>query len=323
VRTAMAGLLVCSACSGPVIDTDPTVLGTVAAAGVSCPSDAPSGATCTSLTVECPRLDDLSVTAIVTEPATSAIATILLHNNVGGEQLLDSGFVDAYTAAGFRVVQAEWQSDWEQSDVGVKHAACRFATLLEWIFTNVHQSDRTHGFCAQSWGGGSGGLAFALSHYRAGAILDAITVSAGPPFARIDLGCTPSAPSISPCATAASVPVDYSGGVLQIISTWEEAPSCGSSSPAPSEIVRWQHDSVLSSEAVLAFPQTSLAAWYCTTDDDATIGQGSLFFSRVTSEANVHCITGGNAGACSGETPWPGALPDMVADMTTRCVPRH
>ncbi len=306
-----------------MLDTDPTTLGTIdGTSSVACPSDAPAGAACTSLVVRCPRLDDLGVTVVVSGPASPA-ATILLHNNVGGVQLLDDGFVDAYHASSFRVVQAEWQSDWEQSSVGVKHAACRYATLLAWIFTNVHGSDRGHGFCAQAWGGGSGGLAFSLAHYGAGDLLDAVTMSAGPPFARIDLGCDPATPAHPACAALPSVPVSYSDGVLQIISKWEMAPSCGSASPAPEEVARWADDSIVSAGATLAFPRTSVSAWYCANGPDATVGQGSLFFDQLTTAATVHCVSGGANGACDGEAPWPGALPDMVADMVSRCVPRH
>jgi hypothetical protein len=309
----------------PPVDTDPPVLGAVAGAGtVACPTTAPSGAACSQVTVSCPRMDDLGAVVVASAPAGPVRASVLLHNNLGGTQLLDDGFVDAYHGAGFRVVQVQWQSDWEQSTIGLKHAACRYATLLEWIFTNVHSGDRSRGFCAQSYGGGSGGLFFSLAHYGAADVLDAVTVSEGPPFARVDLGCTPSTPPRAACPELPSVPVAYSGGVLQIISQWEVAPSCGSDGAASAEVNRWASDSILSPGATLAFPQTSLAAWYCTNGFDATLGQGSLLFDQVTTDKSVHCVGGGDGGgACSGQAPWPSALPDMVADMAARCIPRH
>lgn len=315
----------CAACSAqPTLDSDPTTLGSVSnTSSVTCPADAPAGATCTALVVRCPRLDDLGVTVVSSGPASPA-ATILLHNNVGGVTLLDDGFAAAYLAAGFRVVQVEWQSDWEQSSVGIKHAACRYATLLEWIFANVHGNDVAHGFCAQAWGGGSGGLAFALAHYGAGDFVDAVTMSAGPPFARLDLGCDPTTPPRAACAALPAVPVSYSDGVLQIISKWERAPSCGASTPAPEEIARWSNDSVVSAGATLSFPRTSISAWYCANNPDATVGQGTLFFDQLSTAATVHCVDGGAAGgSCDGEAPWPSALPDMVEDMVARCIPRH
>ena len=296
-----------------------------AAAAVACPGGAAPGAACTSLVVTCPGLDDLQVVVAASEPTSGqAGATVLLHDNVGGTQFFDYGFVAAYQAAGFRIVQAEWQSDWEQSSVGIKHAACRYATMLAWVYANVHQADRTHGFCAQSWGGGSGGLFFSLADYGAGGMLDAVTVSAGPPFARIDLGCNPASPPRAACPELPQVPVAYSGSVLGIISTWEQAPSCGATGAPSTEVTRWADDSVLSSGAVLSFPDTSLAAWYCTSGFDATVGQGSMLFDQVTTDQSVHCVAGGlGGGQCDGQTPWPSALPDMVLDMTTRCVPRH
>ncbi len=310
----------------PPLDDEPPTLGAATAAvAVGCPSGAAPGAVCTNLVVTCPGLDDLQVVVAASEPANGpASATVLLHDYVGGTQFFDYGFVAAYEDAGFRVVQAEWQSDWEQSSMGIKHAACRYATMLAWVYANVHQADRTHGFCAQSWGGGSGGLFFSLADYGAGDMLDAVTVSAGPPFARIDLGCDPASPPRAACPELSQVPVAYSGGVLGLISTWEEAPSCGATVAPSTEVTRWADDSILSSGAVLSFPSTSLAAWYCNSGFDVTVGQGSMVFDQVTTDASVHCVTGGlGGGQCDGEAPWPSALPDMVTDMTARCIPRH
>jgi hypothetical protein len=49
-----------------------------------------------------------------------------------------------------------------------------------------------------------------------------------------------------------------------------------------------------------------------------------MAFGQVTTEQSVHCVAGGlGGGQYDGQTPWPSALPDMVTDMTTRCIPRH
>jgi hypothetical protein len=320
-----AGTLFAGCASTPPAEGAPTVIGTVsAAAPVACPSGAPAGASCSQVTVSCPGLDDLGVVVAVTEPAAPPIGTVLLHNNVGGTVFFDAGFVAGYLGAGLRVVQPAWASDWETSPVGLKHAACRYATLLSWAFTTVHGADRGHGFCAQSYGGGSGGLAFSLAFYGAGDFLDAALVNAGPPFSRVDLGCAPGTPPRPACSAIPAAPVAYSDGVLSIISGWEAAPACGAPGAPASEVARWQADSILSPGALLSFPRTSLGAFYCANAPDATVGQGSLFFDAVTSEAQIHCVTGGaGGGACSGEDPWPSALPDMVADLAARCTPRH
>jgi hypothetical protein len=294
---------------------------------VACPSDAASGATCTALTVSCPKLADLDVTLAVSEPTSPVSGTIYLHDNVGGAAFMDAGFVAAYLSHGLRVVQIKWQTDWQTSDVGVKHAACRFATLLSWTFANVHRSDRTKGFCAQSWGGGSGGLALALTHYGAGDFVDAVTITAGPPFARIDVGCDPSSAPLYVCPEIPSASPSYSDGVLGHISQWEAAPACATPNPPPAEVTRWQSDSVLSAGAVLSFPHTSFAAWYCVNGVDSTLGQGALFFNALTAtadETTIHCVAGGAAGGtCSGQAPWPSATPDMADDLAKRCVARH
>jgi hypothetical protein len=157
-----------------------------------------------------------------------------------------------------------------------------------------------------------------------GRVLDAATVSAGPPFARVDLGCDPTSAPRTVCPSAQPVAVAYSGGVLDIISKWELAPSCGRGGASASEIARWASDSVLSPGGTFDYPSTSLAAFYCSNGADATVGQGSLFFDQITSDKAVHCVSGGSGGgACSGEKPWPSALPEIVADMRARCTPRH
>jgi hypothetical protein len=309
----------------PQLDPDPPVLGTVAgASSTACPAGVPAGASCTGVTVTCPKLDDLGAVVAVTEPSGPIVGTVYLHNNLGGVAVFDYGFAAAYLAAGLRVVQPVWRSDWQTGQIGLKHAACRYATLVAWAFQEIHGADRTKGFCAQGFGAGSGGLTYALAQYGAGDVLDAVTVSAGPPFARVDLGCSPGTPPRPACPEISAAPVAYSGAVLTVISTWEVAPSCGSPNPPAAEVVRWQADSVLSTGAVTSFPKTSLAAWYCVNAPDGTVGQGSLFFDAVDTDKAVHCVTAGAAGgSCTGETPWPSALPDMAADLVARCVPRH
>jgi hypothetical protein len=301
-------------------ESEPVVLGTVERErSVPCPSVAAPGARCAELSVVCPALDALSVVVVTTDPIEApSRATVLLHDYVGGTELFDDGFVAGLRTAGFRVVQAKWQSDWQAGHAGLRHAACRIATLLSWTHANVHEGDRTRGFCAQSYGGGAGGLAFALAHYGSAQLLDAVTLSGGPPFARVDLGCDPTTPPRGVCAGSPPVPIAYAGGPLAVISKWEEAPACGTERPPPADVMRWQRDSILSEGAQLSFPKTSVAAWYCDVQPDATVGQGSLFLDAIASERSLHCVVG-----CSDGRPWQSSLDAMVADMRARCIPRH
>lgn len=317
-------LFVAVACSQSSTDTVPALGQVTSTASTACPAGAAPGAVCFSVVVSCAGLEDLGAILAVTEPTSPAAGTVYLHNNVGGTTVFDYGFVAQYLSRGLRVVQVQWAADWESSNAGIKAAACRYATLLSYAFTEVHGGDRTRAFCVQSFGGGSGGLAMSLAHYGAGSFLDAATISAGPPFARLDLGCDPTTPPRAACPEIPLAPVAYSGGVLGIISQWEASPACGHAGASSSDVARWQHDSVVSPDAVLDYPRTSLAAWFCVNAPDATVGEGSVFFDSLTSNATVHCVAGGAAGGvCSGEVPWPSALPDMVDDLVARCVPHH
>jgi hypothetical protein len=316
----IAALTACGAGESPAPASEPFVVGTVGGEhSVPCPDAAAPGARCAELAVQCPAVDPLSVIVVTNEPTGGTpTATVVLHDYVGGTELLDDGFVTALRGGGARVVQVKWQSDWQSSHAGIKRAACRIATLLSWIHTSIHQADRTRGFCAQSYGGGAGGLAFALADYGAGDLLDAVTVSGGPPFARVDLGCDPNTPPREVCPGSKPVALAYAGGPLAVISGWEEAPRCGHGPPSTADLLRWRRDSILATDARLSFPSTSVAAWYCDVEPDATVGQGALFLDAITTERSLHCV-----GACADGRPWPSALDAMVADMRARCIPRH
>lgn len=54
---------------------------------------------------------------------------------------------------------------------------------------------------------------------------------------------------------------------------------------------------------MLAFGNTSVAAWYCAGDPDPTIGQGSMFMDAITTDKAVHCVDGASVGATSLESP--------------------
>jgi len=106
----------------------------------------------------------------------------------------DSTVIGNYNAAQFQTVEVVWQSDagasspWELasgSPAIIKHAACRPATLLNWIFTHIYGSG---GKCAEGVSAGSAAIAYSMAQYDVN-YLDAVEFLSGPPLSDISKGC--------------------------------------------------------------------------------------------------------------------------------------
>ena len=306
-------------------------LGTVSLIGpTTCPSPgAPKTATCTLVTVSCAGLPDLNATIVLTQPVGVPRGTVILHKGGAGTLLLDNGFPTTYVADGFTSVQIAWAADWvEAKGAGAKSAACRVATLFDYIFTTIHLSNRNAGFCGQGSSGGSATLAYALAHYGMDAYFDHTVMAAGPALSRMDYGCDPSlyqGPPLNLCSSLTNAPYAYTTAALTMFNNWEKTTSCGSANPLSSDISKWVSDSIVTSGGKYNYPQTSMSWFTCTTSPvNESTGEGKLLIDQVVplgSTASVNCYSG----VCKGEGVWgdPNAFNDTVSDMLTKCVPNH
>ena len=296
----------------------PRPLGTVTGAMPgSADGPCPSGALCTTMTVICPGIDNLQAVVAVTQPAGNAKGTIFVHGGGGGDMFYGAN-VDEYVSGGFRVAQVRWISDWEQTTTkGIKVAACRPATALQWVFENVHGRDRTSGYCAVGFSGGSGALSYSLAHYGAEAILDYVALAAGPPFGRLDYGCAPSTymgPPRALCPELADAPIALPAAKID---AWANTTTCGDASPAASDLAKWAEDSVVSPGADYDYAQTVVSFWDCATNPNGTTG-GAYFYSReIVSTRSVTCPT-----TCSGENLGTAGFAVQLEAMRSGCVPR-
>jgi hypothetical protein len=301
------------------------------ATAVACPNGAAAGATCTRVTVSCPGVEDVQATVAVATPASPTGATVLLHDGGGGTALFNHANVPALLLQkNLRVVQVAWASAWEVSATAKSAlvAACRPATLLRWVFANAHSGSRSAGFCALGHSGGSGVLAYVLSHYGLGDTLDFAMLSAGPPFGRIDVGCAPSTytgGAITECPGApvpiANAPISYDPGFAGPFLNMIEGTTTCLGTPSAADVAHWAADSVVSPGASYDYPQTPVSAWYCGNKPNETTGLGYLYHSQITSAKDVHCV----GGACSGEDVYADAptVTAMVQALAAGCVPHH
>ena len=343
MRFVIGPMLLAAACGhdAPPATTDASAVTTspdapasdVASLGVvdnvrdaQCPQGTPQGATCKRITViGCPGIETEALDAIVAIllPAGEPNGTVSHWKGGGGEGLLVLGSAELQ-AAGFRQVFVSWTDDWEQTQShGIKTAACRPATVLAWIFDDpgLHAGSRSTAFCAAGKSGGSAQLGYALADYGMADKLDYVTERAGPPFARIDLGCDGDAPAM---ATVCGDPVSMQ--LPDKVTAWENMTvACGSHAVPAEELARWKDDSIAVG-GTFDYPHTQVDFFDCTYNAPAVTGMSQLYYQQVeqaeggTSRTSYQCYT--QADHCRGEDLGDGD-PIAIQKMIDGCRPRH
>jgi hypothetical protein len=234
-----------------------------------------------------------------------------------------------YQMAGYRQVFVSWNSDWEQTQTsGIKTAACRPATVLKWIFDepSLHAGSQATAFCGEGHSGGSAQLAFALSHFGLDSILDYVSERAGPPFARIDLGCDHGEPATATvCGDEVTMYYSPSSRVDRQ-NRWENTTTCGSTTPLASDVMKWNADSI-SVGGTYNYPNTELQFFDCTYNAPAVTGMAQIYYDQIvqaeggTSRVGFHCYK--QADGCSGEGLGPHGDDEAIRSMIEKCVPNH
>jgi hypothetical protein len=334
VLFTMAGFrgLTCQALAAPAAGrADPHPTGTVKVVGsTGCPQGAGSTASCTSIIVSCPGIPDLGATLAVSLPKGSAKGTVILLSGGTGTNPLNSGFVDAYVGDGFQVAQLAWAGPWMMADgAGYTSAACRPSTVFKYVFQTVHGSSRATGFCAQGISAGGVELADSLTQYGLADYFDYVVIAAGPPVARLDYGCYPALYKGGPrnlCPLLTDAPFIHPKSFATVFNRTENTTTCTSPNPLPADISRWRADSVVSPDADLTYPHTSMSWFFCVTPAtvNQSTGQGSFMIDAVkpmNSPPDVNCYSG----HCRGEGVWqdPEGFKQTESEMVSKCVPNH
>jgi len=184
-------------------------------------------ATCYQLNVTCPGTADITTFLKVSNPAGSALGTVLFGTGTGGSGLYDDtntytyghetveGILNATGApsnAGYNTVQISFGSPfnstqpngWLQGPGGVRRLACRYATVASWVYNhpaiiNPSATGATNSapMCSTGNSGGSAAIGYAVYEYGLAGDFVMIEPTSGPVTTRIDLGC-------SPCSTNAA-----------------------------------------------------------------------------------------------------------------------
>jgi hypothetical protein len=313
----------------------------------SCPSGYYPGMTCFRGEVaNCPNAISLGFTYGVEDPQAEPVGTVVFLEGGGGTTAYDDPeYAEKYLQNGYQVVYAAWDSDWELTGdtPNIKNAACRPATLLNYVFENIYSRG---GMCAQGSSAGSGALAYALAWYGSGSFLDNVELLSGPVFGDIKQGCeVPNAPKVSVCATGqfgcdgAEWPDSpaYVDGDENLIRNWSNQPSCNAGKTTSASVnALWKDMSIVdgTDDPNFTYPQTALAGYLCSNVDPAqnnSAAQGEFFYQQFTSARQTasYSVTrinncSGTEGVTDGETPQGDTGFVAISDrMLSSCIKRH
>ncbi len=196
-----------------ISQTDP--LGTAISTAITCPTFSgglsSSGSSCYQIDTSCPGVADFSAYLKVNQPVSTPLGTVLFGTGTGGAALYDNDptFVQGSTNGGLTVVQsvlnagyttvqvtfgspfAQQPSGWLTGPGGVRKLACRYATVAQWVYQNIHKSNTSAPLCATGNSGGAGAIGYALTDYGMNSIFSMVEETSGPPMSRLDQGCLP------------------------------------------------------------------------------------------------------------------------------------
>lgn len=309
-------------------------LGTVTAA-VSVPCTVVNGWTgtpdklCWELTVSVPGLADQTAVLGMNLPAVlPPLGTVVFMIGGGAPGPYDSALVDGYDvvegiiAAGYQTVQVFFpfapagtgsNQGWITTNQGIRAAAARPATAVNWIVQNLAYPDTP--LCHVGNSGGSSAGAFLLGDFAIPYTF--VELGAGPTYTAIDKGCG---------VTTAMMDTPCGEGTQPM--TWvpntqinDGDPAYGASKACSKHLgtalVKFQSDSILRSDTVLDFPATGINVVLGGRDLSAAVAQAAAWINALHS---ARFITTTCCPDCQHDiTATPSGVAQLIFDVTTFC----
>ena len=326
---------------------------------VTCPNGFDAGTSCYAGTVSCPDTDDIDFTYGIVNPG-GKDGTIVFFSSSDGTTVGFSQFVQAYTppAHNYQTVQVIWETPWEDTGNGtgssVKAAACRPATLMNWLLNekNVYSGG---GMCAQGASAGSSAIAYSLAEYGADQYLNHVVLESGPVLSDLSVGCNPGSKTITVCpgnecltggeGSWPDSPI-YVDGNQNSVSTWTGAQgqnACAAGNRiSQSQYSAWKTMSIVDgisgrqADSTFAYTNTSVSGWLCSKPSGCnsswcqnnSAAQGQLFYQNVTTKKNVYRVDNcqSTEGVEQGTVPElsdESGLQAIIADMVSQCSAPH
>jgi hypothetical protein len=186
-----------------------------------------------------------------------------------------------YFQKGYEIVQIAWSSAWEatynpfpQGTYGnIQNAACRPATFLNYVYSNifqgVFQNNSSAGMCAQGFSAGSAQIAYSMAYYGSGNFLDNVELISGPVLSDIKQGCQePQANPVTVCPLDSHGNPQYGCNLGTGGSPWTLSPTYVAKQG--SNVGSWTNDNTC---AVPGSQQTGQTRWLNQSIVDQSTGQ--------------------------------------------------
>jgi hypothetical protein len=286
--------------------TQPDSLGTIQSSSIACQGHSNNGV-CYQLEVSCPSLPNYTAYLKLLSPTVAVTGTTVFLTGGGTTDLLELQtygpiVVEQLLSKGYRIAQVTYGAPFNSSELGwetnaggagVRAAACRFATVLQWVHDNIQ--DASTPLCAAGNSAGSELIAQSLTHYGASNILTFAELSSGPPYGQLQYACENTQPTMtSPCSG-----LGLGLGVLPTTAALFIDPSypgawCSSAYNTHSKLhdAQFLNDSVLSPDATLNYPTTFVNFVFGDQDTTSAIRQGFLYEAAITSGHAAACLPG-------------------------------
>jgi hypothetical protein len=193
---------------------------------------------------------------------------------------------------------------------GPRALACRYATLVHAVWTNILRSSTTRPVCATGNSAGSAVIAYSLTQYGLGSLsgpgplLSMVEATSGPPMARIDHGCQKTPPTMTVTCPSGSVLSEGYGVATasEFIDPAYDGDQDTSSDPEDLCTQQIQnggnrplflHDSVVSNDfAAPNYPRTFVNVVFGDQDLSSAVPQGLEWYNAITSQKAQACVAG-------------------------------
>jgi len=282
-------------------------LGTASGQIIDCPTGISDGV-CYQVAITCPNVPDINGYLDVITPD-SPNGTVIMTTGGNGTNLyeLDYTFgqltVDDIAQAGYTTVQISWNAPftttqpkgWQKAKNGIRAAACRYATLAQWIYDNIHEGGPTAPLCATGNSAGGEQIGLALAHYGLGSIFAMVEPTSGPPFSRQDYSCECNQPNLPhPCTGQPTTQCVNPRNAYFYIDPAYPGPACTYSVLTHSTKYGniFLHDSILSPDAVLNYPNTNVHFLWGSQDNTSAPVMGQEYQNAITSSVSSSCADG-------------------------------
>lgn len=277
--------------------TDP--VGTVHAVKIRCTQGKLPGH-CYMATVSCPNLPDMAAwVKMISAAATPAVGTVIYGTGGLGSAIYETEtfgpwIMSQLSTAGYTGVEFAWPSvGWQgnANGMGVRSAACRYATLANWIAQTFGTSKTP--VCATGNSAGAFQIGSGLAHYGLDGLLRDVELTSGPPFGNVAEACiNTSRAAVSPCSGHFNtLGVGYDAAVKYVDPAYPDN-RCSSAyvTHSTQHEQEFINDSVMSPDAVLSYPNTFVDFILGGQDTTSAVRQAMLYRSVITSGTGVVCV---------------------------------